>query len=88
MTLNFLDAQERSTRQNLLKKFTKALDIVEVTGKSYSKHSILHDELGMRKLAASWVPRLVTVDHKHDHVSDSKACFAMCKRDPKQLFVD
>ena len=30
--------------------------------------SILHEQLGMKKLSARWVPRLLTVDHKRDYV--------------------
>jgi len=33
---------------------------------------ILHEQLFMKKLSTSWVPRLLTVDHKRDRVTISK----------------
>jgi histone-lysine N-methyltransferase SETMAR len=35
-------------------------------------HNILHQHLNMRKLSARWVPRLLTVDQKQNHVRCSK----------------
>ena len=34
---------------------------------------ILHEDLGMRKLTAKWVPRLLTIDQKRQQVRDSKS---------------
>jgi len=39
--------------------------------------SILHEQLGMKKPSARWVPCLFTVDHKHDRVTISKQCLEM-----------
>lgn len=36
-----------------------------------SKVSILNDNLANRMLAARYVPRLLTVDHKYDRVKNS-----------------
>ncbi|KAG5325865.1 MRP4 protein, partial [Acromyrmex heyeri] len=47
--------------------------------------SILHEQLGMKKLSARWVPRLLTVDHKHDHVTISKQCLEMFQRNPDEF---
>ena len=45
---------------------------------------ILHECLGMRKLSARWVPRLLTADHKSGHVwlhlSNVWACFNVIQR--------
>ena len=34
--------------------------------------SILHEFLGMRKLFSKWVPRLLTLNQKQQHVKDSE----------------
>ena len=45
---------------------------------------ILHECLGMRKLSARWVPRLLTADYKRArvglHLSDVWACFNVIQR--------
>ncbi|KAG5332033.1 SETMR methyltransferase, partial [Acromyrmex heyeri] len=42
-------------------------ELVEATGISHGTMiSILHEQLGMKKLSARWVPHLLTVDHKRD----------------------
>ena len=54
----------------------KVRELVEATGISHSiVISILHEQLGMKKLSTRWVPRLLTVDHKRDRVTISKQCF-------------
>jgi len=41
----------------------KVRELVETTGISHGTViSILHEQLGMKKLSARWVPRLLTVD--------------------------
>ena len=46
---------------------------------------ILHECLGLRKLSARWVPRLLTADHKSGLVwlrlSNVWACFNVIQRD-------
>ena len=50
----------------------KVRELVEATGISHGiVISILHEQLGMKKLSVRWV-RLLTVDHKRDHVTISK----------------
>jgi len=39
--------------------------------------SILHKQLGMKKLSSRWVPRLLIVYHKRDRVTISKQCLEM-----------
>lgn len=46
---------------------------------------ILHDILGMKKLSARWVPRLLTVDQKRKRVTTSEACLAMYNRNPSEF---
>ncbi|XP_018307239.1 putative uncharacterized protein FLJ37770 [Mycetomoellerius zeteki] len=56
----------------------KVRELVEATGISHGTViSILHEQLGMKKLSARWVPRLLTVDHKRDRVTISKQCLEM-----------
>ena len=43
----------------------KVREFVEATGKMIS---ILHEQLGMKKLSARWMPHLLTMDHKCDRV--------------------
>jgi len=39
----------------------------------------------MKKLSARWVPRLLTVDHKHDRVAISKQCLEIFQRNPDEF---
>ena len=47
--------------------------------------NILHEKLGMRKLSARWMPRLLTVDQKPNPVTTSKQCLAMFKGNPSEF---
>ena len=46
---------------------------------------ILHECLGMRKLSARCVPRLLTADHKRAHVLASEQCLRMFQRNSKEF---
>ena len=46
---------------------------------------ILHECLGMRKLSARWVPRLLTADHKRAHVVASEQCLGMFQHHSKEF---
>ena len=48
-------------------------------------HNILHQHLGMKKLSARWVPRLLTVDHKRNRVRCSKDCLQLFQRNPQDF---
>lgn len=64
----------------------KVREIVEMTGISDERvRNILHEHLGMRKLSARWVPRLLTVDQKRNRVTTSEVGLAMIKRNPKEF---
>jgi len=59
----------------------KVREFFEATGISHGTViSILHEQLGMKKLSARWVPRLLIVDHKRDRVTISKQCLEMFQR--------
>ncbi|XP_022822885.1 histone-lysine N-methyltransferase SETMAR-like [Spodoptera litura] len=59
----------------------KVREIVEAIGISHgSVVSILNDHLGMRKLSARWVPRLLTIDDKRKRVTISQKCLALFNR--------
>ena len=64
----------------------KVREIGEAVGISIERvQKIWNDDLDMRKLCARWVPRLLTIDHKHIRVTTSKECLAMLKRNPKEF---
>ena len=44
--------------------------------------NILHKELGMSKVSARWVPRLLTPDQKHTWLVMSQANLAVFEADP------
>jgi len=46
---------------------------------------ILHEILGMRKLSARWVPRLLTPDNKRNRETTSEQCLTLFKRNPKEF---
>jgi len=46
---------------------------------------ILHEVLGMRKLSARWVPRLLTPDNKRNRENTSEQCLTLFKRNPKEF---
>ncbi|KAG5331340.1 GVQW3 protein, partial [Acromyrmex charruanus] len=64
---------------DLTDRRVKVRELVEATVISHGTMTlILHEQLGMKKLSARWVPRLLTVDHKRDRVTISKQwrCFS------------
>ena len=48
--------------------------------------SILHEKLGMRKLSARWVPRLLSAENKRNRVVASEALLARINRNPVEFF--
>jgi len=46
---------------------------------------ILHEILGMRKLSARWVPRLLTLDNKRNRETTSEQCLTLFKSNPKEF---
>ena len=64
----------------------KLREIAEMVGISTERvHNILHEFLGMRKLSARWVPRLLTVDNKRNRETTLKLCLDMFKRNPREF---
>ena len=54
---------------------TKVHEVVETIDVSYgTAFNILHDNLGMKKLSARWVSRLLTVDNKRMRLLIAKQC--------------
>jgi len=47
--------------------------------------NVLYETLGMKKLSARWVPRLLTVEQKRNRMTTSKHCLDMFKRNPKEF---
>ena len=50
-------------------------------------HSILIEDLGMRKLSARWVPKLLTVDQKHTRLIMSRANLNLYETDPDNFLA-
>ncbi|KAG5313929.1 SETMR methyltransferase, partial [Acromyrmex insinuator] len=73
----------------------KVCELVEATGISHGTViSILHEQLGMKKLSVRWMPRLLSVDHNssidsksrhRDHVTISKQCLEMFQHNPDKF---
>ena len=64
----------------------KVRQIVEAIGISDgSVVSILKDHLGMKKLSARWVQRLLTIDHKRNRVTTSIECLALFNRNKDEF---
>jgi len=64
----------------------KIREIAETVGMSKDRVShILQEILGMRKLSARWVPRLLTPDNKRNRGTTSERCLTLFKRNPKEF---
>lgn len=64
----------------------KMHEVAKAAGVSHKTAiNILHDKLGVRKLLARWVPRLLTVDNKWTRLSISKQCLDLFKRNPQEF---
>lgn len=65
----------------------KLREIAKAAHISYERaHNIVHDYLGLTKLSARWVPRLLTPEQKRRRVVDSEEVLAMIKRDRKDFY--
>jgi len=68
----------------LIDRRVKMRELVEATGILHGTViSIVHEQLGMKKLSARWVPRLL--DHKRDRVTISKQYLEMIQRNPDEF---
>ena len=64
----------------------KIRDIADIVHISTERiQNILHEKLGMRKISARWVPRLLTVEQKRNRMTTSEHCLDMFKRNPKEF---
>ncbi|KAG5343805.1 SETMR methyltransferase, partial [Acromyrmex heyeri] len=64
----------------------KVRELVKARGISHGTViSILHEQLGMKKLSATWVLRLLIVDHKRDCVTILKQCLEMFQCNPDEF---
>ncbi|XP_043259054.1 protein GVQW3-like [Colletes gigas] len=70
----------------LSNRLTKVREIVEATDTSQGTvFSMLHEKLGMKKISARWVPRLLSVENKRNPVVDSEAVLALFRRNPDEF---
>lgn len=67
-------------RRLKVREIAKTVGIAEGT-----VHHILHEELGMRKLSARWVPRLLTPENKRNRETTSASCLALFQRNPAEF---
>ncbi|XP_018312176.1 putative uncharacterized protein FLJ37770, partial [Mycetomoellerius zeteki] len=66
---------------------TKVHEVAEAIGVSYGTvFNILHANLGMKKLSARWVPRLLTVDNKRMRLN-FKAMFGAVQAQSEGVFA-
>ena len=80
MMQSAVDAQMRLLFQKIHKlvkndrkwKVHELAGIVKISDSSV--FTILHENLGMQKLCAKWVPREVTVDQKQQRIDVSEEC--------------
>ena len=64
----------------------KVREIVEATGISQGTvFTILHEKLGLKKISARWVPRLLTVDNKRIRVLNCKTGLDLFCRNPDEF---
>ena len=64
----------------------KVREIVEASGISQGTvFSILHEKLGMKKISARWVPRLLSEENKRNRVVESEAIWALFRRIPDEF---
>ena len=64
----------------------KVREIVEAIGISQGTlFSILHEKLGVKKILARWVPRLLSEENKRNRVVDSEAILALFRRNPDEF---
>ena len=64
-------------------KLREIADTLKISEGSVFK--ISHESLDMRKLFSKWVPRLLTLDQKQQHVEDSERCLELFKRGKKDF---
>ncbi|XP_030751041.1 protein GVQW3-like [Sitophilus oryzae] len=64
----------------------RVCEIAKAVGMSRDRvENILHEYLGMRKLAARWEPHLLNADNKRNRVTTSKECLAMFNHNKKDF---
>ena len=64
----------------------KVRELADIVNISIDRvHYILHDVLGMKKLSARWVPRLLTVDQKRIRMNISQECLDLFKRNSAEF---
>jgi len=82
-------AEDNVTKINdlvLADRRLKIREIDETVGMSKDRVShILHEILGMRKLSARWVPRLLTPQNKRNRETTSEQCLTLFKRNTKEF---
>ena len=64
----------------------KVREIVEATGISQGTVFLLsHEKLGVKKISARWVLRLISEENKRNRVVDSEDILALFRRNPDEF---
>ncbi|XP_058791405.1 uncharacterized protein LOC131664372 [Phymastichus coffea] len=82
--------EKKVTKVNDIALSDRRLKVLEIAAiVDISEEHIRHiprEILGMRKLSARWVPRLLTADNKRIRVTSSGQCLELFNRNPKEFF--
>lgn len=85
-TANVKENREKIRKMILDDRRLKVYEIAETVGISEERvRHILHEELGMRKLCARWVPHLLNADHKQTRCRLSQQCLQLFEKNPKDF---
>lgn len=79
-----VDKVLKMVRANRKVKIREIADTLKIS--SGSVFTILHEHLGMKKLLAKWVPRLLTPDQKAQRVEDSQHCLDLLSHNKMDFF--
>ena len=64
----------------------KVHEIIDATGiLQGTVFSILYEKLGVKKISARWVPRLLSEENKRNRVVDSEAILVLFRRNPDEF---
>ena len=69
-----------SDRRIKVREIVEAIDISQGT-----VFSILHEKLGVKKISARWVPRLLSEENKWNRAVDCEAILALFCRNPDEF---
>lgn len=82
--------QENVTKMLKIVRSDRKIKLLEIANivkiAEGSVFTIIHDYLGMKKLCARWVPRMLTPDQKQQRVDESERCLELLCHDRRDFF--